>query len=175
MIVARGFGLSPISGAIAAMGLGIDKGSIASGHSGTARLWMYELYAKSIEEDHKKRGLIKEEKPIVPQSEPTVAKKPKTKARRQATRPIEHSGQYKPLPHYAPVFKIKSENDEILNEIDAILDSINKSPLNRLKPIESKKVQINKNEIEALVVSYEEFKVKKKRKRNIETLLLLAA
>lgn len=183
MIVARGFGLTPIAGAIVAMGLTRDTSQVAASHSGTTRLWMYELYAQSIEEDHKKRGLIKEEpitKPVVPV---LVSKKAKTKAIRRAARRIEQSTPYPNLPHYAPVFKMEAENATILSEIDAILDEVNKSPFNRLKPIQPKEIKVVKEDIEPLIVAYEEFvkakvekeKVIKKRRKNDETMLLLLA
>jgi hypothetical protein len=183
MIVARGFGLSPIAGAIVAMGLGKDIAE-SSVRSGTTRLWMYELYAKSIEEDHKKRGLIKEEPVAVPKVPLLVSKKPKPKAIRRAARRIEQSSPYPSLPRYAPVFKMEAENAAILNEIDAIIDEVNKSPFNRLKPIKPKEIKIEKDEITPLVVAYEEFvkakvikeaKIKKRRKNDETMLLLLAA
>jgi len=179
VIVARGFGLSPIAGAIVATGLGKDIAE-SSVRSGTTRLWMYELYAKSIEEDHKKRGLIKEEQVAMPKVPLLVSKKPKPKVIRRAARYIEQAGPYHNQPRYAPVFKMEAENAAILNEIDAILDEVNKSPFNRLKPTEPKQIKIEKYEIIPLVVAYEEFvkakevKAKKKRK-NDETMLLLLA
>lgn len=181
MIVARGFGLSPIAGAIVAMGLGVDQNQVTATHSGTARLWMYEMYAKAIEEDHKKRGLIKEEPVKLPQVKIVVTKKPKTKVTRRAARWVEQSTPYPNLPRYAPVFKIEAEKAAILNEIDQVLDQVNKSPLNRLKPIKPKEIKID---VEPLIIAYEEFvkakvekekKVKKRRKREAEMLLLLAA
>jgi hypothetical protein len=184
MIVARGFGLSPIAGAIVAMGLGIERNQSAVSHSGTTRLWMYELYAKSIEEDHKKRGLIKEEPVAIPQVQLAVSKKAKTKPARRAARRVEQSAPYPNLPRYAPVFKMEAENAAILNEIDNILDEVNKSPFKRLKPIQPKEIKVEKNEIEPLIVAYEEFvkakvekekKIKKRRKNNEAMLLLLAA
>ena len=183
MIVARGFGLTPIAGAIVAMGLTRDTSQVAASHSGTMRLWMYELYAQSIEEDHKKRGLIKEKPVAIPQVELAVSKKPKTKPIRRAARAIEQSTLYPNLPKYAPVFKMEAENAAILNEIDTILDEVNKSPFNRLKPIQPKEIKVEKNEIEPLIVAYEEFvkakvekeKVIKKRRKNDETILLLLA
>jgi len=149
--------------------------------SGTQRLWMYEMYAESIEEDHKKRGLIKEEpvaKPVIPV---LATKKVKTKATRRAARRVEQITPYPNLPHYAPVFKLAAENAAILNEIDLILDEINSSPFNRLKPIKPKEIKIEKDEITPLIIAYETFekarveKVKKKRKNNEAMLLLLAA
>jgi hypothetical protein len=183
MIVARGFGLSPIAGAIVAMGLTRDTSQVAASHSGTTRLWMYELYAQSIEEDNKKRGLIKEEQVVIPQVQLAVSKKPKTKPARRAARAIEQTAPYPNLPKYAPVFKMEAENAAILNEIDQILDEVNKSPFNRLKPIQPKEIKVEKNEIEPLIVAYEEFvkakvakeKVIKKRRKNDETMLLLLA
>lgn len=183
MIVARGFGLSPIAGAIVAMGLGVDQKQVITTHSGTARLWMYEMYAKSIEEDHKKRGLIKEEPVVIPKVPLLVSKKPKAKVTRRAARRVEQSTPYPNLPHYAPVFKMEAENAAILNEIDAILDEINKSPFNRLKPIQPKEIKVEKEDIEPLVVAYEEFvkakvekeRIVKKRRKNDETMLLLLA
>lgn len=151
--------------------------NIGTKRSGVARLWMYEMYAKAIEEDHKKRGLIKEEPIKPPQVELVVTKKPKPKVTRRAARRVEQSTPYPNLPRYAPVFKIEAENAAILNEIDFILDEINKSPFNRLKPIKPKEIKID---VEPLIVAYEEFvekqkKVKKRRKREAEMLLLLAA
>lgn len=183
MIVARGFGLSPIAGTIVGMGLGKDIAE-SSVRSGTTRLWMYELYAKSIEEDHKKRGLIKEEQVVMPKVPLLVSIKPKSKVIRRAARRVEQADPYPNLPRYAPVFKMEAENAAILNEIDAILDKVNKSPFNRLKPIEPKQIKIEKDETIPLAVAYEEFvkakevkevKVKKKRKNDETMLLLLAA
>jgi hypothetical protein len=46
-------------GAIAVPTIGIvcPKEETQTGRSGTARLWMYEMYSKAIEEDHKKRDI----------------------------------------------------------------------------------------------------------------------
>lgn len=155
--------------------------NIGTKRSGVARLWMYEMYAKAIEEDHKKRGLIKEEPIKPPQVELVVSKKPKAKVTRRAARRVEQSTTYPNLPRYAPVFKIEAENAAIISEIDQVLDQINKSPFNHLKPIKPKEVKID---VKPLIVAYEEFvkakdekekKVKKRRKREAEMLLLLAA
>ena len=183
MIVARGFGLTPIAGAIVAMGLTRDTSQVVSQntHSGTMRLWMYEMYAKAIEEDHKKRGLIKEEPVAVPQVQLATSKKAKSKPVRRAARRVEQSAPYVSLPRYTPVFKMEAENAAILNEIDAILDEVNKSPFKRLKPIQPKEIKVEKNEVEPLIIAYEEFvkakekKAKKRRKDDEDLLLLLAA
>lgn len=160
----------------------------AMDRSGVTRLWMYELYAKSIEEDHKKRGLIKEEKeekeqtttPAVPIK---TAKKVKTKRTRRPSVRLEQTSPYPKLPRYAPVFKNTYENDSILQEIYKILDEVNESPFNRLKPIKPKEVKIEKEEIDPIVIAYDEFvrvntekeKILKKKRKNNKTMLLLLA
>jgi hypothetical protein len=78
---------------------------------------------------------------------------------------------------------MEAENAAILSEIDAILEEVNKSPFNRLKPIQPKEIKVVKEEIEPLIVAYEEFvkakvekeKKIKKRRKNDETMLLLLA
>lgn len=99
--------------------------------SGVVRLWMYELYANSIDEDHKKRkiGIYAEkgniEKPVVPK---TVKKAIKRRNTKRHTAP-EQKGAYTPLPPLTPVFTFTPET----STLDLAIKAIVNSPLPTLK------------------------------------------
>lgn len=108
--------------------------SEATSHSGVTRLWMYELYAKSIEEDHKKRGINQPEKPVVVATAQITPKKAIPARRRRAVVKLKPNKLYKPLPHYAPVF-VKPVNTPGIAEYLAQL-----APLPRLSLISNAKI-----------------------------------
>lgn len=131
----------------------------AVSHSGVTRLWMYELYAESIEKDHKERGIDQPE-PVVAVAtvQPTPAK-PKVKRARRATAKLERKPAHKPLPRYAPAFVKPIDTPSIIEYLAEL------APLPRLQVV-------NKETLEATA------RVKKKKakeKKELEYLLLLAA
>lgn len=137
--------------------------------SGTVRLWMYEIYSKSIEEDHKRRGLIKEEIPIVVAKTPiTAVKLAKSKAKPTAKVLFKPSTPAPSLPHYAPAFVFTRQNTEIVAQIDEVLDNLTKNPL--IYPIVQKRTVNRVIEQERSAIA-----VRRKRRKKQELLLLLAA
>jgi hypothetical protein len=93
--------------------------------SGVVRLWMYDLYAESIEEDHKKRkiGVYAEksvvEAPITPKAVKKVAKRRKVERFTGTEQKVTH----KPLPVLAPVFTFVPETGTLDLAIKAIVNS----------------------------------------------------
>jgi hypothetical protein len=93
--------------------------------SGVVRLWMYDLYAESIEEDHKKRkiGAYAEkpvaEAPITPKAVKKVAKRRKVERFTGTEQKVTH----KPLPVLAPVFTFTPETSTLDLAIKAIVNS----------------------------------------------------
>jgi hypothetical protein len=151
--------------------LGLKPLDAAMQRSGVTRLWMYELYAKSIEEDHKKRGLIKgaKEEAVAPQ-------KPVEKKRKVVKPKLVQSKQVKPdLPVYAPVFTRNAENESLIAEIDDVLDAITKSPLKLVSVSKPKPVAVSKAEVEKLIAhNVKQIAIKRKKKHEDEWLLLAA-
>jgi hypothetical protein len=99
--------------------------------SGEIRLWMYDLYAESIEEDHKKRkiGVYAEkpvaEAPVTPKAVKKVAKRRKV----ERFTAIEQKVAHKPLPVLAPVFTFVPET----STLDLVIKAIVNSPLPTFK------------------------------------------
>jgi hypothetical protein len=92
--------------------------------SGVVRLWMYDLYAESIEEDHKKRkiGAYAEklvEAPITPKAVKKVAKRRNVERFTGTEQKVTH----KPLPVLAPVFTFVPETSTLDLAIKAIVNS----------------------------------------------------
>lgn len=139
--------------------------SEAASHSGVTRLWMYELYAKSIEEDHKKRGINQPEKPVVVATAQPAPKKAIPARRRRAVVKLKPNKPYKPLPYYAPVF-VKPVNTPGIAEYLAQL-----VPLPRLYT----KVHQAIEKISTEVSARPSLSSKKKKQREEEYLLLMAA
>ena len=131
-------------------------------HSGATRLWMYELYAESIEQDHKKRG-INQPEPVVAVAtpQPTPAK-PKVKRTRRATAKLTPSAAHKPLPRYAPAFVKPIDTPSIIEYLAEL------APLPRLS-VAPKAKPITEVLVDTTV------KKKKKQKEELEYLLLMAA
>ena len=105
-----------------------------TGKSGVQRLWMYELYAKAIEEDKKKREPIAEIAPPVTPTQTKPLKQGKPKRHKGRTRPIEQKPATKPLPVLPRVFT-PPENTAIL---DQIIASVTSAPLPRLPVLKRK-------------------------------------
>lgn len=130
----------------------------SQGKSGVQRLWMYELYAQSIEEDHKKRGLIKDE-PAAPVTVDQPVLQGKKQARKRRIKRLEQTPVSKPLPIFArtaPVF-IKPPTQDLL---DRVLADIKRTPLPSIKSVVNKPVKQ---------------RIKDRRKEDEEEFLLLAA
>jgi hypothetical protein len=162
MIVSRGYGL-PQVGSIVANGLGLKPLDAAMQHSGVVRLWMHELYAQSIDEDHKKRKIgayAEQPKVETPKAAKPVQSKPKTakpKPTRQPASRVEQVRPTYPIPRVAQVDVLKGL-EEVINHLP--LPNYSKLlnlPKNVNKPLEENVVQL------------------KRRKKEEEWLLLLAA
>jgi hypothetical protein len=140
--------------------------------SGVTRLWMYELYAKSIEEDHKKRGIgVKTVAPVVVKAAKQVKKQP----RRRAAARVEQSTPYPSIAPRAPVFTRNAENESLIAEIDDVLDAITKSPLKLVSVSKPKAVVVSKAEVEKLIAhNVKQIAIKRKKKHEDEWLLLAA-
>jgi hypothetical protein len=122
----------------------------SQGKSGVQRLWMYELYAQSIEEDHKKRGLIKDE------AKPTVTAKPApVKAKPARTKPRKRTQEQKPLGKPLPVFArtqpavfTYSANEAILQtQLDDVIKAVVNSPLPKFISVKPHRKVVEQQEI----------------------------
>jgi hypothetical protein len=124
MIVARGYG-KPRVGSIVANGLGLKPLDAEMQRSGVVRLWMYDLYAESIEEDHKKRKIgVYAEKPVI--EIPVTPKAVKKTAKRRKVERFTGTEQkvtHKPLPVFAPVFTFVPETSTLDLAIKALVSS----------------------------------------------------
>jgi hypothetical protein len=139
--------------------------------SGVTRLWMYELYAASIEEDHKKRGIgeFATKEVQTPQLTQTPVKQVKKQPSRRAIRRVEQPTPHPSLPIYAPVFTRNAESEKLLAEIDDVLDAITRSPLKLIRSNVTKKIySIETAEVEKQII------VKRKKKQEEEWFLLAA-
>jgi len=141
------------------------------GRSGVVRLWMYDLYAESIAQDHKTRifeeNIAENQVEVLPeaknilisgqygQNPQQVTQKPKQRRTRRGAAKLEANVTRKPLPRYAPVF-VKPIDSPSISEYLAEL-----SPL-----------PILKDYIKETAVAK---KRKAKRKQDDEWLLLMAA
>lgn len=137
--------------------------NMGRGHSGVTRLWMHELYAKSIEEDHKKRGINQPEPVVVVATRQPTTKKAKIKRITQPTVKLTPNHPHKPLPYYAPAF-VRPVNAPSIVEYLAEL-----APLPRLSLVPNVK-PIKITEKAPTPIS-----IKKKKQREEEYLLLMVA
>ena len=94
-------------------------------HSGVVRLWMYDLYAESIEEDHKRRKIgAYAERPVV--DAPVTPKAVKKAAKRRKVERfagVEQKVMHKPLQVLAPVFTFVPETSILDLAIKALVNS----------------------------------------------------
>lgn len=130
-------------------------------HSGVTRIWMYELYAESIEQDHKERG-INQPEPVVAATPQPVPQKPVIKRARRARAKLERKPAHKPLPRYAPAFVKPIDTPSIIEYLAEL------TPLPRLQIV-------NKETKEAQAKAVEVKRKKKKEQKELEYLLLMAA
>ena len=137
----------------------------AVSHSGVTRLWMYELYADSIEKDHKERG-INQPEPVVAATPQTTVKSSKKQPQKRPKVKPQRSVTPKPLP------VIARATPQGPSYMDFVEDMINNLPVlntNVLKFAKKEKTEVSKQNVKL------EDKVVKKKKQEEEWLLLLAA
>lgn len=135
---------------------------------------MHDLYAKAIAEDHRKRGIgefadeNKVETPVVPVTVKTEPKKPKKVASRRTAKPVEQTPVGVSLPHYARVWQNTASTRSIIAEIDAVLDENHRNPF-RYPVVSARTVEKVVSEQSSVSIQ------RRKRRKNAELLLLLAA
>jgi hypothetical protein len=105
--------------------LGLKTLDAAMQRSGVVRLWMYDLYAESIEEDHKKRKIgAYAEKPVAEAPiTPKAVKKGSQTTQGGAFYRHRAKGNAQTLPVLAPVFTFTPETSTLDLAIKAIVNS----------------------------------------------------
>lgn len=123
-------------------------------HSGETRLWMYQLYAESIQADLDKKQLIEKEQ-LKRATKPAHSRiRRRIRRLRQHQELLEEPVGYKPLPHYAPAFVFPPKTFDV-EQFIALLDPL---------PVLGEKT----------VAASIKFRQKRKRKQEQDLLLLLA-